>query len=429
MEKNAENKKLFLDIDGIGLSQECVEFLRERLKSSDYRGWHYSQHNRYTFDDVVEIFKILHGFTKESDSNCLTIRTTDISKRPKSYPHEQIYSKFCREIREKIGKGSEDAMRKNFFVDFHRMNLLKRHDELGKEIEVGVKPRKVSKVSISKLGKELINASSRFEKYLVYSKAVDFLLQRIMEPLVILMRDHENKLETEEFQFFVSFLGKELDGQIYNSQKISKFLKEYRNLRDAQKNHLITEMKNYCNPQKFSGNKKDKRDFHNWRNGVQQFFSLLDTAAYFELDNKKKKLFLGKTQTSDEDLKQITKIVRSNTQKQKYFSEHQISKKLDFDLHHIRPLFWVKNSAELKLTDDWRNMIYIRADEHAKITRSWYKVNRIRLSLQENNDNLFLSDFKVNKDSIIEFRNKENLHYNPNKRKLLLDYNKEMLKI
>src|SRR5437016_6068579 len=147
MEKNIKNKKLFLDIDGIGLSSESVEFLRERLKSSDYRGWHYSQHNRYTFENVVEIFEILHDFIKKTGSNYLTIRTTDISKRPSSYSREQTYSNFCRKIREKIGKGSEDAMRKNFFVDFHRMNLLKRHDELGKEIEAGVKPRKVSKVS------------------------------------------------------------------------------------------------------------------------------------------------------------------------------------------------------------------------------------------------------------------------------------------
>ena len=251
MEKNIKNKKLFLDIEDIGLSSECVEFLRERLKTPDYRGWHYSQHNRYTFDNVVEIFETLHDFTKESGSDYLAIRTTDISKRPKNYPQEKIYSNFCRKIREKIGKGSEDAMRKNFFVDFHRMNLLKRHDELGKEIEVGVKPRKVSKVSISELGKELINASNRFEKYLVYSKAVDFLLQRIMEPLVILMRDHKNKLEIEEFQFFVSFLGKELNGQIYNSQKISDFLKEYRNLRDPQKKPLNHRNKKLLQPTKF----------------------------------------------------------------------------------------------------------------------------------------------------------------------------------
>jgi hypothetical protein len=54
-------------------------------------------------------------------------------------------------------------------------------------------------------------------------------------------------------------------------------------------------------------------------------------------------------------------------------------------------------------------------------------VNRIKLSSRENNDNLFLSDIKINEDSVIEFRNKENLHYNPNKKKLLLDYNREML--
>jgi hypothetical protein len=274
-------EKLISDLINLGLSRECSSFLVERIEPKEYRGLHLSQHNRYNFDEVLEIFNTLDGFIKETDSEFLAIRTTDISKRPKSHPRERIYSIFCREVKKKIGKGKEDAMRKNFFVDFHRMNLLERYDEQGEIIEIGTRPRKVSKVRISEWGKELINAPNKFEKYLVYSKAVDFLLQGIMEALINIMRENGNKIELEEFQFFVSFLNEELDGQVCSSQEISDFLKEYRNLAGSQKNHLITELKNYCNPQNFSGNKKNKRDFHNWKNEAQQFFTLLDTTAYF----------------------------------------------------------------------------------------------------------------------------------------------------
>lgn len=216
---------------------------------------------------MVEIFNTLNDFIKKSGSEYLSIRTTDVSKRPKNYPHEQVFADFCREVKKKIGKGKQDAMRKNFFVDFNRMNLLERYDTEGKLIEKGEK-KKVSKVKISELGKELVNSPTMFEKYLVYSKATDFLLEGVMEALVSIMREinennSEKYLEIEEFQFFVSFVGKELDGVICDSQAITEFLLEYRNLSDSQKDYLIKEMKKYCNPKDFQGNKKDKRDFHN----------------------------------------------------------------------------------------------------------------------------------------------------------------------
>ncbi|MCE8158943.1 MAG: hypothetical protein I3270_00460 [Candidatus Moeniiplasma glomeromycotorum] len=359
MEKSKE-----LNIEGIGLSQACIEFLQKRLASSDYRGWHYSQHNRYTFEEVVEIFNTLNDFIKKSGSEYLSIRTTDVSKRPKNYPHEQVFADFCREVKKKIGKGKQDAMRKNFFVDFNRMNLLERYDTEGKLIEKGEK-KKVSKVKISELGKELVNSPTMFEKYLVYSKATDFLLEGVMEALVSIMREinennSEKYLEIEEFQFFVSFVGKELDGVICDSQAITEFLLEYRNLSDSQKDYLIKEMKKYCNPKDFQGNKKDKRDFHNWENGVRQLLNLLSTTAYFEFDSIKRRLLLGKSDYKEnKNIWEISKLIRSNLEKKNYFEKHNISKKLGFELHHVKPLFWVKTAEELKLTDNWKNMLYM----------------------------------------------------------------------
>lgn len=422
-----------LNIERIGLSQECVEFLRQRLKSSDYRGWHYSQHNRYTFEEVVEIFSILNDFIKKTGSDYLPIRTTDVSKRPKNYPQEQTYANFCREVKKKFGKGKQDAMRKNFFVDFHRMNLLERYDPEGKLIEKGER-KKVSGVKISELGKELINSPNLFEKYLIYSKATNFLLEGIMELLVSIMREiNENKsekcLEVEEFQFFVSFVGKELNGIVCDSQTITSFLSEYRNLSDSQKDYLIKEIKKYCNPKDFAGSKKNKRDFHNWENGTRQLLNLLSTTAYFEFDSIKRRLLLGKTNhKKDKNIGEISKLIRSNLEKKNYFEKHNISKKLGFELHHIKPLFWVKTVEELKLTDNWKNMLYINAYEHRIITQTWHKISRIRLSGQPEGDDLVLSDINKNSDSIMIFKNKINLHYNTSKKDLLLNYNKELRK-
>ncbi|MCE8163284.1 MAG: hypothetical protein I3273_03850 [Candidatus Moeniiplasma glomeromycotorum] len=415
-----------LNIEGIGLSQACIKFLQKRLASPDYRGWHYSQHNRYTFEEVVEIFNTLNDFIKKSGSEYLSIRTTDISKRPKNYPHEQVFADFCREVKKKIGKGKQDVMRKNFFVDFNRMNLLERYDTEGKLIEKGEK-KKVSKVKISELGKELVNSPTMFEKYLVYSKATNFLLEGVMEALVSIMREinennSEKYLEVEEFQFFVSFVGKELDGVICDSQAITEFLLEYRNLSDSQKDYLIKEMKKYCNPKDFQGNKKDKRDFHNWENGVRQLLNLLSTTAYFEFDSIKRRLLLGKSDYKEnKNIGEISKLIRSNLEKKNYFEKHNISKKLGFELHHVKPLFWVKTAEELKLTDNWKNMLYINAYEHRIITQTWHKISRVRLSAQPDNDGLVLSDINENADSIMLFKNKINLHYDASKKKLAFE--------
>jgi hypothetical protein len=156
----------------------------------------------------------------------------------------------------------------------------------------------------------------------------------------------------------------------------------------------------------------------------------LNTTAYFEFDSIKKRLLLGKSNyKKDENIGEISKLIRSNTEKKNYFEKHNITKKLGFELHHIKPLFWVKTIEELKLTDNWKNMLYISAYEHSKITQSWHKISRIMLfSQSDNNDNLVLSDEGRNPDSIMVFENKNNLYYDTSKKTLLLKYNEELRK-
>ncbi|RIA80923.1 hypothetical protein C1645_837836 [Glomus cerebriforme] len=383
---------LVLDLfSGTGTTSVVAKRLKREFIGCELNELYYK--NAVLRIKVVEIFNILNNFIKRSGSEYMPIRTTDISKRPKNYPHEQVYADFCQSVKKKIGKGKQDAMRKNFFVDFNRMNLLERYDVEGKIIEKGER-KKVSRVKISELGKELINSSTMFEKYLVYSKATDFLLEGVMEALVSIMREinennSEKYLEIEEFQFFVSFVGKELNGVIYDSQTITEFLLEYRNLSDSQKDYLIKE------------------------NGVQQLLNLLSTTAYFEFDSIKRRLLLGKSDyKKDKNIGEISKLIRSNLEKKNYFEKHNI----------------IKTVEELKLTDNWKNMLYINAYEHRIITQTWHKISRVRLSAQPDNDDLVLSDINKNADSVMIFKNRINLHYDTGKKNLLLNYNEELRK-
>ncbi len=51
-------EKILLEITQIDPSKECLKFLANRIKSSDYRGLHLSQHNRYDQNKIKTIFKL-----------------------------------------------------------------------------------------------------------------------------------------------------------------------------------------------------------------------------------------------------------------------------------------------------------------------------------------------------------------------------------
>jgi hypothetical protein len=151
---------------------------------------------------VVKIFDILYEFIQK---NFLIIRTTDSSKRPQNYPEEKLYSDVCKKISEVVGKGTQDSIRKNFFVEFDRMKLLERYNKEGKKVEKEIRS-KIYKVKISDLGIKLIQPASRSQRYkFVYS--VSFLCNGTIDLLISMMRKLENFLEVNEFHFFVSFVG------------------------------------------------------------------------------------------------------------------------------------------------------------------------------------------------------------------------------
>jgi hypothetical protein len=118
-------------------------------------------------------------------------------------------------------------------------------------------------------------------------------------------------------------------------------------------------------------------------------------------------------------------LSRLSVEKCLYFKKHSL-KTLSFELHHIVPLSWAENLIQFKLLDEWRNMLYIDAYSHAKITQN--RNSNVILSNDNGSDNdvetLILSDFNDNTVVLIKT---ENVLYSSVHLPVMLEYNKQLL--
>ena len=217
--------------------------------------------------------------------------------------------------------------------------------------------------------------------------------------------------------FFISAIATDTSFNL-NSNDAIKLIKDYRNLTLIQKRAVTETLKVKLIPEKYAGDKTDKRDYHNWRNRVMQIYYLLDQTVYFEV--RREQLFIkeGKNSLKEE----IKKLNRSLSQKYEYFSKHNITKILGFELHHVVPLAWSESIHHFKMLDVWKNMVYIDGFSHAKITQN--KNRNVEMSLAE--VDIILSDYNDN-DVYLKF--KENILYNPKNQLTMKEYNEEMLNV
>jgi hypothetical protein len=182
----------------------ALEFLDKRIADDNYRGDESSQHNRYTKEKVIAILKLLDKYAP--NGTLLTIRNTDISKRPANTLEEADYARFCIEAKTVTEIGTQDAMRKNLFVDFHRMGFINRYNRNGKRVEPFTHSN-IRYVSLSKQGLKLINATDLEEQFFIFSKGVDAMLGGYINLLLEIFRNSEYKIDsitTYEYMFFVS---------------------------------------------------------------------------------------------------------------------------------------------------------------------------------------------------------------------------------
>lgn len=390
-------------VRNINPGNEALEFIDARLSDDKYRGNCPSQHNRYTMEKVVKILKLFDKYAP--GKSLMAIRTTDISKRPENTPEERTYARFCNEAKQEVGIGTQDAMRKNLFVDLHRMGLLVRYGAA----QVPTDPfrrQKVKYVSLSNLGIRLIEARSIEDRFYIFSKGVDRLLSGYIDVLLDLLRDTELRLKSltiYEFIFFVSAINTNTTFNINRRQCID-LIKSYRSLSRIQRHSVVEALKDKLKPENYPGSGTANRDFQNWHNEAQQIFFILNQTVYFEVQDKKLVLKQG----------------RSSNEKSQYFHNHNVKKTPGFELHHVVPLGWSENEYQFKLLDKWQNMVYIDGFNHAKITQ-----NRSQnVVMKAVKDDLVLSDYNESK---VYLKNQENILYSTDKQNMMLQYNKDLL--
>ncbi len=364
-------EKILLEITQLDPSKECLKFLANRIKSSDYRGLHLSQHNRY---DQNKIKTIIQAIFNEVGGDFLQIRTTDMSKRPSNIIGEEVYAKVVDSIcksempQDNSGKKNQvtqDSLRKNLFVDMHRMGLIERYNK-NKESTNPYIQSNIKYISLTPLAIEFLNAQDLLRKNFCYTQALENLLQGFGAECREVMIELDNHyLDIEEMMFFVTFL----NIANFTRSEIIEYVREYRSLSRIQKEKLKELAQDYCNPNHFNGNKLEKRDYHNWKNQAQQIFSLLEQSVFFETN---KEMLILKT-LNEENKQNDKKLKRSIKEKALYFEKHGVKKEKGFELHHIVPLCLARSIEEFDLLDKWENLIYIDAFNHAKISQTQNK--------------------------------------------------------
>ena len=298
----------------------------------------------------------------------------------------------------------------------HRMGLISRFNVKKQELSSFANGTKKF-ISLTKLGLALLQEKNIFTQNLLFTRALETLLNGFGEELLnIVLELNSNYISEEEMVFFASFLNQRLENSIFSRSVIVEFIKEYRTLSKFQQKMLAEKVQAYCNPVNFSGDKTNKRDFHNWLNETQQIITLLSQMSYFYCNNKRLFVRVGKNDIFEDN----TKLKRSLTEKQAYFMQHQVNKSKGFELHHIVPLCWAKSRVEFQTLDKWENLVYIDAFSHAKITQNNNK--NVRLSFI--NLNAVFSDFKENQ---VLCEKDSQILYDKNKQKIMLDYNQNLL--
>lgn len=417
-----------VSLNSFGPSNEALIYLEKRISDENYRGDVSSQHNRWTFDDLVFILAKLRKYG--GDIQLLKIRTTDKSKRSQNTPDEFDFAMFCEEVKNELGKGSQDAMRKNFFPDWERAGWIERYDRKKNLIKPYQKAQ-VGYVKISKEGMKLISeTSTRTDKYFVFSKGIDTLYIGTIGVMIDLFRNYEIEyIDLHEFTFFVTGINSHGIFKV-NREEAVKLIKSWRSLTPLQRRSIDAHLSKTLVRNEKAKDKTQQRDYHNWINKTQQSFSLLKQTTYFEevkhlkFSHFNRIYYLGSDIRVDKgfDRTEPKRLNRSLQQKHDYFAKHSVKKRLGFELHHIVALAWAESQHDFKILDDWRNMIYIDGYTHAQITQN--RNLNTRLVAAPPND-LELLDYSNNS---VRIEHSKTGLYDVSKVPIMIQYNEEMRK-
>jgi hypothetical protein len=406
-------------VSNIHPGNESLQFIDARLLDNNYRGDRSSEHNRY---DMDEIYKMLISLNKHAPGRALMrIRDTDTSKRPFNTVDETKYANFCEEVKVIVGKGTQDSIRKNIFVDLHRMGLIERYDL--SENPIPAYARISTKyVALTKEGIKFITTGNILDRAFIFSRALDKLLVGYLEITLNILKNDDfgiTNISKYEFMFFVSAINTNTTFGI-NFEQCIGLIKSYRLLSRIQQCSVVETLKSKLKPEYFPDDKPQQRDWHNWQNKIDQVYHLFNQTPYFDVTGENKdmlSLATKKITTKSGEFVDIRK--RSIAEKFAYYENHKVNKTIGFELHHVVPLSWADSAEQYKLFDKWQNMVYIDALSHAKITQN---SNR-NIFMAAKDNSILLSDLDNN---CVCLKNDDNILYLPSNQKEMLDYNREL---
>ncbi len=402
------------DLLKIGAGNASLIYLHDRLSDPDYRGAHGSQHNRFDVDfthDILSEFNSAAGPTGR-----MQIRTTDLSKRATNIPGEEKYAAFCSAVKAKTGRGTQDSIRKNLFVDWNRMGLIDRLNASGIIVGPNERAGKISFVQLTELGSKFVSATDPIRRRFIYSAAISKLLGDTVDDVLTVMEELSGKpITVYEYMFFASAIDDQAAFGRSRTQVV-ELLKSFRLLSRTETQAVIRIVREFANPDNFSGDKTEKRDFHNWKNEAQQTFELLGQTVFFEYRDKEKLLLANDAHAPTTSVR----LKRSMEQKAEYFRKHRASKTVGFELHHVVSLGSAQSLEHFKELDSWKNLLYVDAFSHAKISQ---RGNRhVKMEIQKN-ERVIRLEALGNASDCVELKDHTNLKFDFNLSKTIQDYN------
>ena len=360
MTANNNQDRFLKEIKEIDPENQFLSYIVARLKRDDYRGWHVSQHNRYGLDETKAIIESIHEVV---GTGSFALPPGDHKKDTDLGEEYKDFQDILEKVKSRIDKGTINSFKKNLILDMYRMGFLDRP-------KTGIGRRVAGKLTAQ--GIALVRKKNNLlTTYKMFTDGLDKLFGENMSQLaqILSLSDYRNEtIGIYEFMFILSDSNEKTD-------KIG-LLNEYRKLKKYQKYKVKELIKSYANPDKFEGNKTQKRDFNNWKNESQQMFNLMKCTVYFQVELNKG--FRLNVSTRTGFFTKPTK--RSTVPKKDYFRYHNIDKKEAFELHHIIPLSQAKNQEQGKLIDDYKNLIYINKPTHKKITTAGNKHVKLKMN-------------------------------------------------
>lgn len=364
---------LLEDIVNIQPNNVFLRFIADRIQDPAYRGFHLSQHNRF---DLERLLHILRGVHEVVGSREFRIPLGD--DKGVQDPECEEYYRIVAAVKSCAGIGTVNSLKKNFFVDFQKMQLLDRFDKSGKPVggRASVYSAKLTEKAI-----RMLTSSSIIERHKIFTDALDVLFGDSIAHWAetLYYSNYKNDpIGLYEFMFILS------DDRLGHKNNKIQLIDSYRELQRWQQDKAIELIKEYCTPTNFHGSKTTQRDFGNWKNETQQIFTLLKNTVYFDITRSSLRLNTGVYGIFSET--QIKR--RSLGAKHDYFAQHAVSRMDRFELDHVVPFSAARNKVEFGLIDNWQNLIYLDKDTHAEKTRNRNKnvvltANETRISLDD----------------------------------------------